>query len=94
MDNYIFSMALKDNRYVVKRSGETVLFESDKIKNAVIKAMASVGKVDEEMADKIARLTTKSIFKGDKERVPHVDEIHDMVENKLMDNGLKLPQLI
>jgi ribonucleoside-diphosphate reductase beta chain len=88
MDNYIFSMALKDNRYVVKRSGETVLFESDKIKNAVIKAMASVGKVDEEMADKIARLTTKSIFKGDKERVPHVDEIHDMVENKLMDNGL------
>lgn len=32
MDNYIFSMALKDNRYVVKRSGETVLFESDKIK--------------------------------------------------------------
>lgn len=32
--------------------------------------MASVGKVDEEMADKIARLTTKSIFKGDKERVP------------------------
>ena len=88
MDNYIFSMALKDNRYVVKRSGETVLFESDKIKNAVIKAMASVGKVDEEMADKIARLTTKSIFRGDKERVPHVDEIHDMVENKLMDNGL------
>jgi ribonucleoside-diphosphate reductase beta chain len=88
MDNYIFSMALKEHRYVIKRNGETVLFESEKIKNAIIKSMASIDKIDVEMADKIARLTTKGIFKGDKDRVPHVDEIHDMVENKLMDNGL------
>jgi len=77
-----------DTRYVIKRSGDRVLFESDKIKNAVMKAMFSVGKVDEEMAEKIARLTKKSLYRGDKLRVPHVDEIHDMVENKLMDNGL------
>jgi ribonucleoside-diphosphate reductase beta chain len=77
-----------DTRYVIKRTGDRVLFESDKIKNAVMKAMESVGKVDEEMAEKIARLTKKSLYRGDKLRVPHVDEIHDMVENKLMDNGL------
>ena len=88
MDNNIFSSALKDHRYVIKRSGEKVLFESEKIKNAVAKAMASVGKIDLEMAEKIARLAKRSLFKGDKDRVPHVDEVHDMVENKLMDNGL------
>ena len=77
-----------DTRYVIKRSGDRVLFESDKIRNAVMKAMESVGKVDEEMAEKIARITKKSLYRGDKLKVPHVDEIHDMVENKLMDNGL------
>jgi ribonucleoside-diphosphate reductase beta chain len=40
------------------------------------------------MAEKIARITKKSIFRNNKIYVPHVDEIHDMVENKLMDNGL------
>ena len=87
MDNVI-SMALKEQRFVIKRSGDKVLFESEKIKNAVLKAMDSVGKVDIEMAEKIARLVKKSIFRGDQERVPHVDEVHDTVENKLMDNGL------
>ena len=46
MDNYIFSMALKEHRYVIKRNGETVLFESEKIKNAIIKSMASIDKID------------------------------------------------
>lgn len=85
MENQINST---DVRFVIKRSGEKMLFESEKIQRAVLKAMESVGEVDNEMAEKIARLTTKSIFRNDKNRVPHVDEIHDMVENKLMDNGL------
>ncbi len=75
-------------RFVIKRSGDKVPFEEDKIKNAIIKAMQSVGKVDPEMAEKIARITKKGIFRNNKIGVPHVDEIHDMVENKLMDNGL------
>ena len=75
-------------RFVIKRSGDKVPFEEEKIKNAVAKAMLSVGKVDYEMAEKIARITKKSIFRNNKIYVPHVDEIHDMVENKLMDNGL------
>jgi ribonucleoside-diphosphate reductase beta chain len=87
MDNLV-DMVSKEQRYVIKRSGDKVTFESDKIKNAVLNAMGSVGKIDAEMAEKIARLVKKSIFREDKERIPHVDEIHDMVENKLMDNGL------
>ena len=75
-------------RFVIKRSGDKVPFEEDKIKKAILKAMSSSGNVDEEMAEKIARLTKKGVFRNNKISTPHVDEIHDMVENKLMDNGL------
>jgi len=78
----------KDLRYVIKRSGDKVLFQTEKIEIAVIKAMKSIGMVDEIMSEKIARISTKAIFRNNKDHVPHVDEIHDMVENKLMDNGL------
>jgi ribonucleoside-diphosphate reductase beta chain len=86
--NDLIDMIGSDQRFVIKRSGDRVLFEVDKIKNAVLKAMESAGKVDGEMAEKIARLTKKGIFRGNRHHIPHVDEIHDMVENKLMDNGL------
>jgi len=82
------SLSFKETRFVIKRSGDKVLFESEKIKRAVMKAMQSIGHTDEEMAEKIARLTKKSLFRNDKLHIPHVDEVHDMVENKLMDNGL------
>ena len=78
----------KKERFVIKRTGEKVSFEAEKIRNAVIKAMNSVSNVDIDMADEIAKLTQESLFLHDTMRVPHVDEIHDMVENKLMDNGL------
>ena len=43
----------KETRYVIKRSGEQVLFEAEKIKYAVLKAMKSIGEVDDEMAEKL-----------------------------------------
>lgn len=82
------AMNSKETRYVIKRSGEEVIFEAEKIKYAVLKAMQAVGTVDDEMAEKIARITRKGIFRDDKDKTPHVDDIHEMVENKLMDNGL------
>ena len=87
MDNLIDSVS-KDIRYVIKRSGDKVVFKSEKIEMAILNAMKSIDKVNEEMVEKIARLTTKSLFRGNKDNIPNVDEIHDMVENKLMDNGL------
>mgnify|MGYP001165596437 FL=1 len=87
MDNLTDSVS-KDIRYVIKRSGDKVVFKSEKIEMAILNAMKSIDRVDEGMAEKIARLTTKGLFRGNKERIPNVDEIHDMVENKLMDNGL------
>ena len=77
-----------DIRYVVKRTGTKVPFEVDKIEMAVLKAMHSIDAVDDEMAEKIARISAKALFRNNKDRIPHVDDVHDMVENKLMDNGL------
>jgi len=77
-----------EERFVIKRSGSKVPFQTEKIEMAVIKAMKSIDMVDNEMAEKIARISTKAIFRNNKDHVPHVDEIHDMVENKLMDNNL------
>jgi len=82
------NLTSNEPRFVIKRSGDKVPFEENKIMNAILKAMQGVDKVDQEMAEKIARLTKKGIFRNNKIGTPHVDEIHDMVENKLMDNGL------
>ena len=86
--NNLESVVPNEQRFVIKRSGDKVPFEEDKIKNAIIKAMQGINKVDLEMAEKIARLTKKGVFRNNRWGIPHVDEIHDMVENKLMDNGL------
>lgn len=84
----LLNMINKDIRYVIKRTGNRVPFQSEKIERAILKAMDSISATDEEMASKIARLSTKALFRKNKDRIPHVDDIHDMVENKLMDNGL------
>ena len=55
----LLNLISSDSQYVIKRSGDTVLFEQDKIKRAVLKAMESVDSVDVDMAEKIARLTKK-----------------------------------
>lgn len=84
----IYNNYEKDSRYVIKRNGSKVPFQTDKIERAILKAMNGINESDTEMAEKIARLSTKALFRNNKDRVPHVDDVHDMVENKLMDNGL------
>jgi transcriptional regulator NrdR family protein len=46
-------------RFVIKRSGDKVPFEEEKIINAVAKAMMSVGKVDHVLLRKVFLETTK-----------------------------------
>jgi ribonucleoside-diphosphate reductase beta chain len=74
-------------RYVTKRSGEKELFELEKLQNAILHAMESVGKVDNEAAEKVARSSEQSLFKYEYQKLVSVDEIGDIVENRLMDSG-------
>lgn len=75
-------------RYVIKRNGESAPFEAIKIQQAVTKAMESCNYVDTTKSVDISLDVTNKLFiLGDTER-PTVDEIHDLVENELMDMGL------
>jgi ribonucleoside-diphosphate reductase beta chain len=75
-------------RFVKKRIGQTEPFDVEKIRNAVLQAMKSVGNVDQLQADNLAKTVEKHLFRGRFGYIPHVDEIHDKVENQLMDFGL------
>ena len=76
-------------KLVKKRDGSLKPFEHSKIETAILKAMESVGSRDERMAEKISRIVERNLYKGkDDFYAPHVDVIHDKVENELMDCGL------
>lgn len=71
---------------VIKRNGEQVPFESEKIYQAIIKAMdeTEIG-YDEAMAIKIS----EEIYNIAKEKTEpmHIEEIQDLVERSLMEKG-------
>ena len=74
-------------QYVTKRNGEKELFQADKIKRAVIKAMMEVDSLNEDMAESVSSNVAIELWNGEPEN-PTVDEIHDLVENELMNLGL------
>ena len=86
MNNFVDTTS-ENVKFVIKRNGEKVTFELSKMKNAILKAMESIDKVDEEMVEKVARSSEITLYRNPS-HIPHVDEIHDIVENKLMDSGL------
>lgn len=75
-------------RYVVKRSGIKESFEIEKIQKAIMSAMGENSEVDSEMIEKVARSVERSLFMYAHTTEVSVDQIGDVVENKLMDVGL------
>lgn len=71
---------------VVKRNGEKVSFDIEKIENAIRKSMISLGDefVDEKNITKSAKKVVSKLKSWDV-NVPSVDQIHVLVENSLMD---------
>jgi len=70
---------------VVKRDGRIVDFDSSRIKNAIKKAMISVGMYDEKNLKKVTNYVLRVLAdKYGTERIPHVEEIQDIVEFALM----------
>ena len=75
-------------RFVVKRSGAKEPFELEKIQKAIVKAIGDDSNVDLDVIEKVSRSVERSLFKYDYINEVKVDEIGDVVENKLMDVGL------
>lgn len=73
---------------VVKRDGRSVVFDRDKIKNAVLKAFEEVdGEITQESKNKSSDIASY-IANQEKEELS-VEEIQDMVEEKLMQSRRK-----
>jgi ribonucleoside-diphosphate reductase beta chain len=87
MSNFVDSTT-KDVHFVTKRGGEKESFDLNKVRASIIKAMEAIGTLDEEVAEKVARSSERSLFKYEDTTTVDVNQIGDVVENKLMDVGL------
>lgn len=74
---------------IVKRNGTIVPYDRSRIFNAILKATGSVGKPDEQLADKMtSRVEEALVGTYGTERLPSVEDIQDVVESVLMEHHL------
>ena len=73
---------------VVKRSGAIVPFNPDRITNAIYRAAVAVGGRDRERAEWLAKQVVHHLEQTTPEgHTPHIEEIQDIVEKVLIENG-------
>ena len=74
---------------VIKRSGKEVIYDREKIDNAILRANESVDEKKYQLKpDQIHKITEKVILECEKlGRAVHVEEIQDMVEEAIMSEG-------
>jgi ribonucleoside-triphosphate reductase len=74
-------------KYIRKRDGRLVVFDRNKISDAIFRAVKAVGGEDkkptEEVTDQIVMIL-ETVFKKD---VPSVETVQDLVEKMLVENG-------
>jgi len=74
---------------LIKRSGDIVDFDQDKIVKAIYKAATSTGVDDRHLAKKLSdQVMMKIAKKFHKNSIPAVEEIQDVVEEVLIENNL------
>lgn len=73
---------------IIKREGNLVPYDRDRIATAIFRAMASVKKGDRRLADAISRAVERALIAGyGKNSTPSVEEIQDIVEKTLLEKG-------
>ena len=76
-------------RKVIKRNQDVVNFDPSKITKAIVNAMHEVDSVDSKKAEEITKRVVDKLFdEHDSSYIPSVDQIHDIVENTLMNTKL------
>ena len=71
-------------RQVVKRNGETVAFDGDKIRSAIERAGKATGEFDASEADLLTIQAVKVLSHRFGDAAPHIEEIQDVVEQVLI----------
>ncbi len=72
---------------VQKRTGEIVDFDSQKIQKAIWAAAKAIGGKDEEMSRELAKKVVDYLDKKFAKKIPTVEEIQDVVEKVLTEEG-------
>jgi ribonucleoside-diphosphate reductase beta chain len=73
---------------VTKRTGALVSFDAYKIENAIQRGLKKIGITDNIIPKTIANEAAAQILSNANKEVIHVDEIHRIVENIIMNKGL------
>jgi uridine kinase len=75
-------------KFVIKRSGAIVPFNPDRVANVIYRAAVSVGGRDKEKAVELAKQVIEKMEDTFEEGYkPHVEEIQDIIEKVLIENG-------
>ncbi|KAF0150832.1 MAG: phosphoribulokinase/uridine kinase [Ignavibacteria bacterium] len=75
-------------KYVIKRSGAVVPFNADRVSNVIYRAAVSVGGRDKAKAAELAKQVIEMLEETYSEDYkPHVEEIQDIIEKVLIENG-------
>lgn len=72
---------------IVKRDGRVVPFDLERITSAIFKAAQAVGGANRQLSEKLAREVENVLDKQFSQKQPAVEEIQDIVEKVLIENG-------
>ena len=73
--------------FIVKRNGEKVPFDRDKIEEAIYKAAKAVGGYNRTLARSLTEKVVTTLEESYTGRTPGVEDIQDIVEKVLIENG-------
>ncbi len=79
--------ATLQNFNVIKRDGQEVLFDPEKITYAIFKALRAVGKANREVAREYCKKVIEKLELDIRKESPTVEEIQDYVEKTLFENN-------
>ena len=78
----------EDIQHIKKRDGSVVLFNPKKIREAIFKAAVSVGGKDRKISEELTKIVVEKVkTKFDNKNIPSVEDIQDIVEDVLIDEG-------
>ncbi len=72
---------------IQKRTGEIVDFQPEKIEKAIFSAAKEVGGQDAKTAHELTKKVVKLLNKQFKDKIPSVEEVQDLVEKTLIEEG-------
>ncbi|MDK2820823.1 MAG: hypothetical protein PWP31_788 [Clostridia bacterium] len=72
---------------IIKRDGRVVDFDEERIINAIYKAAVAVSGRDRSLASRLANEVTALLAKKFVDRLPTVEDVQDLVEKVLIENG-------